>query len=171
MQRRPGAAPPLVLAAARRLERFGRRVARETHRDAFIAVVYAGRFAGETGLPEVAAAARSAAPSAEPPSPTDELLDAVALLIDAGRRARLGHNEALTASCVAPISRELDMHWLAAARARPAPWCRSRRPASRPERPPRQSGRTRPASVSVRERISACAVRFQSPAADRALSR
>ena len=84
MQRRPRDAPPLLLGAARRLERFDRGLARETYRDAFIAAIYAGRFAGDTGLPEVAAAIRSAAPSAEPPSATDELLDAAALLIDAG---------------------------------------------------------------------------------------
>ena len=90
MQRRAGDAPPLLLGAARRLERFDRGVARETYRDAFIAAVYAGRFAGETGLPEVAAAVRSAAPSTEPPSATDELLDAAALLIDAGWAAGAG---------------------------------------------------------------------------------
>ncbi len=113
MQRRPGDAPPLVLGAARRLERFDRRVARETYRDAFLAAVYAGRFAGETGLPEVAAAARSVAPSVEPPSPTDELLDAVALLIDAGWAAGAARAQrALAASCVAPIAPELDLHWL-----------------------------------------------------------
>ena len=45
----PRDAPPLLLGAARRLERFDRRVARDTYRDAFIAAIYAGRFAGEYG--------------------------------------------------------------------------------------------------------------------------
>ena len=113
MQRRAGDAPPLLLAAARRLERFDRRFARETYRDAFIAAIYAGRFAGEAGLPEVAAIVRSAASSAEPPSATDELLDAAALLIDAGWAAGTARAQrALGASCVAPISRELDVYWL-----------------------------------------------------------
>ena len=78
MQRRPRDAPPELLCAAQRLEQFDRRAARDTYRDAFIAAVIAGRLAGDTGLPEVAAAIRSAAPSTDPPSATDELLDALA---------------------------------------------------------------------------------------------
>ena len=113
MQRRAGDAPPLLLDAARGLEPFDRGVARDTYRDAFIAGIYAGRFAGETGLPEVAAAVRSAAPSAEPPSATDELLDAAALLIDAGWAAGAGRvQRALADFRVAPISQEPDLHWL-----------------------------------------------------------
>ena len=112
MQRRAGDVPPLLLGAARRLERFDRRLARETYRDAFIAAIYAGRFAGQTGLPEVAAAVRSAAPSVEPPGATDELLDAAALLLDAGWAAGAARAQrALAACCVAPISRDLDLHW------------------------------------------------------------
>jgi DNA-binding CsgD family transcriptional regulator len=113
VQRRVGDAPPLLLRAARRLERFDRRVARDTYRDAFIAAIYAGRFAGDTGLPEVAAAIRSAAPSADPPSVTDELLDAAALLVDAGYAAGApAVQRALAAFGAAPMSRELDLHWL-----------------------------------------------------------
>ena len=113
MQRRAGDAPPLLLDAARGLERFDRGVARDTYRDAFIAGIYAGRFAGETGLAEVAAAVRSAAPSAEPPSATDELLDSAALLIDAGWAAGAGRvQRALADFRVAPISQEPDLHWL-----------------------------------------------------------
>jgi DNA-binding CsgD family transcriptional regulator len=112
MQRRAGDAPPLLLDAGRRLERFDRRVARDTYRDAFIAAIYAGRFAGETGLAEVAAAIRSAAPSAEPPSATDELLDAAALLIDAGWAAGAAPAQrALTNFRVKAISHELDLQW------------------------------------------------------------
>ena len=113
MQRRAGDAPPLLLDAARRLERFDRGVACDTYRDAFIAGIYVGRFAGETGLAEVAAAVRSAAPSAEPPSATDELLDAAALLIDAGWAPGAGRvRRALADFRVAPISQEPDLHWL-----------------------------------------------------------
>ena len=113
MQRRTADAPPLLLGAARRLERFDRHLARETYRDAFIAAIYAGRFAGDAGLAAVAAAVRSAAPSAEPPSATDELLDAAALLIDAGWGAgAVRARRALTACSVTPISREFDLHWL-----------------------------------------------------------
>ena len=70
MQRRPRDAPPLLLDAARRIEAFDRRAARETYRDAFIAAIYAGRLAGEAGVPEVAAALRSAVASGDPPRAT-----------------------------------------------------------------------------------------------------
>jgi DNA-binding CsgD family transcriptional regulator len=113
MQRRAGDAPPLLLGAARRLELFDRRVARDTYRDAFIAAIYAGRFAGETDLPEVAAAVRSAAPSVEPPSATDALLDAAALLIDDGWAAgAVPAQRALADFLVTPTSHGLELHWL-----------------------------------------------------------
>jgi DNA-binding CsgD family transcriptional regulator/tetratricopeptide (TPR) repeat protein len=113
MQRRAGDAPPLLLDAARRLERLDPGVARDTYRDAFIAAIYAGRFSGETGLAEVAAAVRSAAPSTQPPGATDELLDAAALLIDGGWAAGVERvRRALADFGVAPISQAVDLHWL-----------------------------------------------------------
>ncbi len=113
IQRRVSDAPPLLLRAARRLERFDRRVAGDTYRDAFIAAIYAGRFAGDTGLPAVAAAIRSAASSADPPSATDELLDAAALLVDAGYATGApAVQRALRAFRATLISRELDVHWV-----------------------------------------------------------
>jgi DNA-binding CsgD family transcriptional regulator len=112
-QRRPRDAPPLLLGAARQLERYDRGVARETYRDAFIAAIYVGRFAGDGGLPEVAAAIRSAAPSSDPPSATDELLDAAALLIDAGwATGAPAAQRVLAALRVTLASREIDLHWL-----------------------------------------------------------
>ena len=112
MQRRTRDAPPLLLDAARRLERFDRRAARSTYRDAFIAAIYAGRFAGETGVPQVAAAVRSAPPSADPPSATDELLDAAAVLIDAGwAQGAEGAQRALAAFCATPDSSVDTLHW------------------------------------------------------------
>jgi DNA-binding CsgD family transcriptional regulator len=112
IQRRVSDAPPLLLRAARRLERFDRRVARDTYRDAFISAFLAGSFAGDAGLPEVAAAIRSAAP-AEPPSVTDELLDAAALLVDAGYAAGAARvQRALTAFRGAAISRDEEVQWL-----------------------------------------------------------
>jgi DNA-binding CsgD family transcriptional regulator len=113
VQRRVSDAPPLLLRAARRLERFDRHAARDTYRDAFIAAIYAGRLAGEVGLPEIAAAVRSAAPSADPPSVTDDLLDAAALLVDAGYPAGAARvQRALAAFCAMPVSSELDLHWV-----------------------------------------------------------
>jgi hypothetical protein len=113
MQRRPRDAPPLLLGAARRLELFDRRAARDTYRDAFIAAIYAGRCGGNIGLPDAAAAVRSAAPSSEPPSVTDELLDAAALLIDVGwATGAMAVQRALAAFRSALMSRELELHWL-----------------------------------------------------------
>jgi DNA-binding CsgD family transcriptional regulator len=113
MQRRPRDAPPELLRAAQRLERFDREAARDTYRDALIAAVIAGRLAGDTGLPEVAAAIRSAAPSTDPPSATDELLEAITLLIDAGWAAGAGAlARALAAFHPAPMTGELELPWL-----------------------------------------------------------
>jgi DNA-binding CsgD family transcriptional regulator len=113
MQRRPGDAPPLLLRAAQRLEGTDRRLSRDTYRDAFIAAIYAGRFAGDTGLPRVAAAIRAAVPSTEPPSATDELLDAAALLVDAGyETGTAAVRRALAAFRLTPIAGERDLHWL-----------------------------------------------------------
>ena len=113
MQRRAGDAPPLLLGAAQRLERVDRRAAREIYRDAFIAAIYAGRFAGDTGRPQVAAAVRSASLSVEPPGPTDELLDAAVELVDTGWMAGAARaNRALAEFPLTPISRESELHWL-----------------------------------------------------------
>ena len=113
MQRRLRDAPPLLLGAARRLENFDRREARDTYRDAFIAAMLAGRLGETTGLPEVAAAIRSAPPSSEPPSVTDELLDAAALLIDAGwATGAEALQRAVGAFRVVPMSGEFELPWL-----------------------------------------------------------
>jgi DNA-binding CsgD family transcriptional regulator len=113
MQRRTGDAPPLLLGAARRLERFDRRAAREIYRDAFIAAIYAGRFAGVTDVPAVAAAVRSAAPSREAPAATDELLDAAAQLIDAGWDAGADRaKRALADFRVTLATRDVELHWV-----------------------------------------------------------
>src|SRR5208282_6550296 len=99
--------------AAQRLEGVDRGLARDTYRDAFIAAIYAGRFAGDTGLPQVAAAIRSAAPPTDPPSATDELLDAAALLVDAGYETGAASvRRAVAAFRVMPVSGERDLHWL-----------------------------------------------------------
>ena len=112
-QRHPRDALPLLLGAARRLELFDRREARNTYRDAFIAAMWAGRLGGATRLSEVAAAIRSAAPSTEPPSVSDELLDAAALLIDAGWATGAGAlQRAIAAFRVVPLSGEFELPWL-----------------------------------------------------------
>jgi DNA-binding CsgD family transcriptional regulator len=80
-------APPLLLSAARRLERFDVDLARETYLDAWGAAWFAGSLATAGDLLEVSRAARSAPPSTHPSEPFDLLLDGLALLITEGRAA------------------------------------------------------------------------------------
>ena len=113
MQRRPRDAVPLLLGAAQRLERLDPGLARDTYRDAFIAAIHVGRFAGETGLPEVATAICSAPPAADPPRATDELLNAAALLVGAGwAQGAAPVKRALAAFRVTAMSLESELHWL-----------------------------------------------------------
>jgi DNA-binding CsgD family transcriptional regulator len=75
-------APPLLLRAARDLEPLDPRLARDTYLYALSAALFVGRLAGESGLMEVAQAARDAStPSARP---QDLLLDALAVVITDG---------------------------------------------------------------------------------------
>nr|BFF16538.1 hypothetical protein GCM10025730_00590 [Promicromonospora thailandica] len=76
-------APPLLLAAARRLERFDVALARETHLEAVSAVIFAGHLAHEPGWREVGEVAR-AAPPAPRPRASDLLLDALAVRLTDG---------------------------------------------------------------------------------------
>ena len=78
-------APPLLLNAARRLERFDVDLARETYLDAWSAAWFAGSMATSGGLLEVSRAVRLAPPSTRPAQPFDLLLDALALLVTEGR--------------------------------------------------------------------------------------
>jgi DNA-binding CsgD family transcriptional regulator len=80
-------APPLLVSAARRLERLDPELARETYLDAWGAAMFAGRLAAAAGLVEVSHAARAAPAPAHAPHPSDLLLDALALLITEGRTA------------------------------------------------------------------------------------
>jgi DNA-binding CsgD family transcriptional regulator len=76
--RRGSNAPPLLLDAAEQLEPLDAGLAREAYLDALGAAIFAGRLNGHVGPREVAAAARTAPPGAEPPRPTDLLLDGLA---------------------------------------------------------------------------------------------
>jgi DNA-binding CsgD family transcriptional regulator len=75
-------APPLLLAAARELERLDPVSARDTYLDALAAALFVGRLAGDVGVLEVARAARSAPASSG--RPQDLLLDGLALVITEG---------------------------------------------------------------------------------------
>lgn len=83
---RGGDAPALLLKAAKRLESLDPIGAREAHLDAVRAILFAGRFAQDTGLRDVAVAAR-AITWTDPPEVPDLLLRAFATLILDGYRA------------------------------------------------------------------------------------
>jgi DNA-binding CsgD family transcriptional regulator len=80
-------APPLLLAAAQRLEPFDLDLARETYLDAWGAALFAGRLATTGDLLEVSRAARAAPPPTREPRPSDLLLDGLATMITEGRAA------------------------------------------------------------------------------------
>jgi DNA-binding CsgD family transcriptional regulator len=107
-------APPLLLSAARRLERFDVDLARETYLDAWGAAWFAGSLASAGDLLEVSRAARSAPPSTHPSQPFDLLLDGLALLITEGRAAAvLALRRASSAFAAAEIPAENSFRWTA----------------------------------------------------------
>jgi DNA-binding CsgD family transcriptional regulator len=80
-------APQLLLKVADRLEPFHIGLAREAYRDAFWAVLTAGRLAVRGGLLEVAEAVRAAPQPPQPPGGCDLLLDGLAVQITEGNAA------------------------------------------------------------------------------------
>ncbi|HEU4586794.1 MAG TPA: AAA family ATPase, partial [Gemmatimonadaceae bacterium] len=80
-------APPLLLDAARVLERLDAAMARDTYLEALGAATFVGRLGG--GLREMAEAARAAPPGPEPPRATDLLLDGIAVRFTDGYAAAL----------------------------------------------------------------------------------
>ena len=106
-------APPLLLAAARQLELFDVRLARDTYLEALSAAIFAGRLALGGGLREVAEAARAAAPPPDPPRAPDLLLDGLAMLITQGFAAGAPLLEqAVAAFRGADVSTEEQLRWL-----------------------------------------------------------
>src|SRR6478672_10874818 len=81
------AAPPLLLKAAKRLERLDPELARETYLDAWGAALFAGRSASAGSLVEVSRAATSAPRPTRPLRPSDLLLDGVTTLVTQGHAA------------------------------------------------------------------------------------
>jgi DNA-binding CsgD family transcriptional regulator len=80
-------APPLLLNAAKRLERLDPELARETYLDAWGAALFAGHLASAGSLVEVSRAAASAPRPTGPLRPSDLLLDALCTLVTEGRAA------------------------------------------------------------------------------------
>jgi len=81
---RGGDAPQLLLKAASRLEPLHAGLAREAYRDAFRAVLEAGRLAVRGGLVEVAEAVQAAPQPAQPAGGNDLLLNGLAVLLTQG---------------------------------------------------------------------------------------
>jgi DNA-binding CsgD family transcriptional regulator len=107
-------APPLLLTAARRLERFDVDLARETYLDAWGAAWFAGSLAASGSLLEVSRAAKLAPPSSHPSQPFDLLLDALALLVTEGRAAAASAlRRASTAFTAADTPAENSFRWTA----------------------------------------------------------
>jgi DNA-binding CsgD family transcriptional regulator len=106
-------APPLLLAAAKRLEPLDVGLARETYLDALWAAMFVGGLADSGSLPDVAWAARGAPPASRPPRAADLLLDGLALLNTDGYAAATPTlRRALGAFRSADISAEEGLRWL-----------------------------------------------------------
>jgi DNA-binding CsgD family transcriptional regulator len=111
-QGRGGEAPPLLLAAARRLERRDVAFARETYLELVSAVIFAGHLARSPGWHEVGEAARGA-PPAEVPRASDQLLDALAVRLTDGYATTVPTIErVLTAFCDDEVPVQESLRWL-----------------------------------------------------------
>jgi hypothetical protein len=109
-------APPLLLAAARRLETLDPKLSRETYLDAFSAALFAGRLAHGAGVHEVAEAVLAAnwgAPDGTSPRASDLLLEGMAVLTTQGFAAGAPTlKAALEAFREEPMSPEDALRWL-----------------------------------------------------------
>jgi DNA-binding CsgD family transcriptional regulator len=105
-------APPLLLKAAKRLESLNLDMARETYMSAWMAALFAGRFAGAGDLAEVSQAALALPRPARRPVLTDLVLDGLALLVTEGPAvAAPALQRAAGAFASADISAEEVMRW------------------------------------------------------------
>jgi DNA-binding CsgD family transcriptional regulator/tetratricopeptide (TPR) repeat protein len=113
VQNRGNEATPLMLAAARRLERLDVPLARGTYLDAFAAAIFAGRLAAGPGLREVGAAARGAPPPPQLPRLPDGLLDALAVRLTDGYSASSARmKRVLGELCEEEIPVQEALRWL-----------------------------------------------------------
>ena len=111
VQSRGNEAPPLLLAAARRLEQLDIELARTTYLEAIAAAIFAGRLARGPGLREVAKAA-SGAPRSELPPVPDRLLDALVVRLTDGYSASAPKMErVIGAFCDEEISVQEVLRW------------------------------------------------------------
>jgi DNA-binding CsgD family transcriptional regulator len=111
-QSRGSDAPPLLLAAARRLEQLDVELARESYLEAVSALIFASYLARGPGLREAGAAARAAPPLQQPRMP-DMLLDALAVRLTDGYSASVPMMErVIGAFCDEEISVQEALRWL-----------------------------------------------------------
>jgi DNA-binding CsgD family transcriptional regulator len=113
-RRRGSDATPLLLDAAKHLERLDERLSRETYLEALGAAIFAGRLGGAPDEREVAEVARAALSGQAPPRATDLLLDGIVTRYTAGYAAGAPPlKRALQAFRDAAAHREDDvMRWL-----------------------------------------------------------
>jgi DNA-binding CsgD family transcriptional regulator len=104
--------PPLLLAAARRLEPLDVKLARETYLDAFYAAMFSGRLASGAGPVEVAQAARKAPPTHRSHR-GDMLLDGLVVLFTDGYPAAMPiRKRTLRAFGSEDVTVDGDLRWL-----------------------------------------------------------
>jgi DNA-binding CsgD family transcriptional regulator/tetratricopeptide (TPR) repeat protein len=104
---------PLLLSAARRLERLDVALARETYLDAILAAMFAGGLAVGGGVQEAAEAARAAPSPARSPRAADLLLDGLTARFADGFAAGVPQlREALRAFRSPDLSAEEGLRWL-----------------------------------------------------------
>jgi DNA-binding CsgD family transcriptional regulator len=109
--RRGRDAPPLLLEAARRLDRLDPAMARETYLEAIESAIFAGRLAAGPDQREIAEAARAASPTSSPRA-ADALLDALVTRFTDGYAAGVEPLlRALRAFAGADVG-EADRRWL-----------------------------------------------------------
>jgi DNA-binding CsgD family transcriptional regulator len=105
-------ASSLLLKAAKRLESLDLGLARETYLSAWMAALFAGRFAGAGDLVEVSQAARTLPRLARAPDLADLILDSLALLVTEGPAvAAPALRQAASAVASADISVEEGIRW------------------------------------------------------------
>jgi DNA-binding CsgD family transcriptional regulator len=115
-------APPLLLAAARRLHDLDAALARETYLDALGAAIFASFLADEEGIADLVRAARAAPAAPDPARPSDLLLDGLAARFTEGYSAAVPVlRRALDAFAESRSDHDLQWLWLAC-RVAPALW-------------------------------------------------
>jgi DNA-binding CsgD family transcriptional regulator len=106
-------APPLLLKAARQLERLDPALARDTYLEALSAAMFAGRLATGATAFEVAHAACKAPPASQPMRPADLLLNGLAIrFTDGYAAAKAPLQRAVRAFTAADLSPEEEIRWL-----------------------------------------------------------